>query len=136
MKDRDGKGGPRGAAPTDGQRGTARSRARRVARLTRTATRPFAERVFDAVRAIPSGRVATYGDVAAAAGRPGAARAVGNLMANCGPREVPAHRVVAAGGALGGYGGHESLKASLLRSEGLTVVGRRIRGFAQVRCKP
>ena len=103
------------------------------ARGTRSTPKSFADRVFDAVRAIPSGRVATYGDVAAAAGRPGAARAVGTLMANCGPRQIPAHRVVAAGGALGGYGGHESLKASLLRAEGLTVVGRRIRGFAAVR---
>lgn len=95
--------------------------------------RSFADRVYDAVRAIPAGRVATYGDVAAAAGRPGAARAVGTLMANCGPHRVPAHRVVAAGGALGGYGGHEGEKAALLRAEGITVVGRRIRSFAAVR---
>ena len=97
--------------------------------------KPFADRVFDAVRAIPSGRVATYGDVAAAAGRPGAARAVGTLMANAGPRRIPAHRVVAAGGALGGYGGQEGEKAALLRAEGITVVGRRIRGFAAIRCE-
>lgn len=106
---------------------------RGAGRAARTPVKSFADRVFDAVRAIPSGRVATYGDVAEAAGRPGAARAVGTLMANCGPRQLPAHRVVAAGGALGGYGGHESLKASLLRAEGLTVVGRRIRDFAAVR---
>jgi methylated-DNA-[protein]-cysteine S-methyltransferase len=108
----------------DGRRGAVRG------------TKSFADRVFDAVRAIPSGRVATYGDVAVAAGRPGAARAVGTLMANCGPRQLPAHRVVAAAGALGGYGGHESLKASLLRAEGLTVIGRRIRDFAAVRFTP
>jgi O-6-methylguanine DNA methyltransferase len=93
----------------------------------------FADRVYDAVRAIPAGRVATYGDVAAAAGRPRAARAVGTLMANTGLRPIPAHRVVAAGGALGGYGGLEGEKAALLRAEGLTVVGRRIRSFAAVR---
>ena len=119
---------------TNRERDDARSGPRRgPAKATRVTARSFADRVFDAVRAIPSGRVATYGDVAAAAGHPGAARAVGTLMANCGPRQIPAHRVVAAGGALGGYGGHESLKASLLRAEGLTVVGRRIRGFAAVR---
>lgn len=95
--------------------------------------RSFADRVYDAVQAIPSGRVATYGDVAHAAGCPGAARAVGTLMATCGPSRLPAHRVVAAGGALGGYGGHEAEKAALLRAEGLTVVGRRIRRFAAVR---
>ena len=98
--------------------------------------RSFADRVYDAVRAIPVGRVSTYGDVAAAAGRPGAARAVGTLMATSGPRRLPAHRVVAAGGALGGYGGQEAEKAALLRAEGLTVVGRRIRNFAAMRWEP
>lgn len=93
----------------------------------------FADLVHDVVRAIPAGRVATYGDVAAAAGRPGAARAVGRLMATSGPRRLPAHRVVAAGGVLGGFGGDELTKAALLRAEGLTVVGRRIRRFAAVR---
>jgi methylated-DNA-[protein]-cysteine S-methyltransferase len=85
------------------------------------------------VRAIPAGRVSTYGDVAAAAGRPGAARAVGTIMAGAGAHHVPAHRVVAAGGALGGFGGDERLKAALLRAEGIAVVGTRIRGFAEVR---
>lgn len=92
--------------------------------------------MYDAVRAIPSGRVATYGDVATAAGHPGAARAVGSLMAISGPRRVPAHRVVAAGGALGGYGGREADKAACLRAEGIIVVGRRIRRFASVRWQP
>jgi O-6-methylguanine DNA methyltransferase len=104
-----------------------------VSRRGKASERSFADRVYDAVRAIPAGRVSTYGDVAAAAGRPGAARAVGTLMAKGGPRAVPAHRVVAAGGALGGYGGHESTKAALLRAEGLVVVGRRIRNFIAVR---
>lgn len=104
--------------------------------LTVPRKKPFAERVYDAVRAIPAGRVATYGDVATAAGRPGAARAVGRLMATCGPLRLPAHRVVAAGGVLGGFGGEEGTKAALLRAEGLTVVGRRIRRFAAVRWPP
>lgn len=77
--------------------------------------------------------MSTYGDVAAAAGRPGAARAVGTIMATRGGAGIPAHRVVAAGGALGGYGGHEAEKARLLIAEGVVVVGRRIRGFNQVR---
>lgn len=85
------------------------------------------------VRAIPRGRVSTYGDVAAAAGRPGAARAVGTIMAACGRPGIPCHRVVAAGGALGGYGGHESVKATLLQAEGLTISGHRIKHFAACR---
>ena len=57
----------------------------------------FAGRVLAAVRRIPAGRVATYGDVAAAAGRPRAARAGGTLMRGCSAPGVPCHRVIAAG---------------------------------------
>src|SRR6476661_3405547 len=64
---------------------------------------PFTRRVVAIVRGIPSGRVATYGDVAVLAGRPGAARAVGNVMRHCEDPSIPCHRVIAAGGALGGY---------------------------------
>ena len=85
------------------------------------------------VRRIPAGRVATYGDVAAAAGRPGAARAVGNIMRNCSRPDVPCHRVVAAAGKLGGYGGNLELKRALLRAEGLRVAGSTIRGFRDKR---
>ena len=46
-----------------------------------------------------AGRVATYGQIAAASGRPGAARAVGNIMRDCGRPDVPCHRVIAAGEA-------------------------------------
>jgi methylated-DNA-[protein]-cysteine S-methyltransferase len=80
--------------------------------------------------------VATYGDVAAMAGRPRAWRAVGTIMRECGDTRVPCHRVVAAGGRLGGYGGHEGLKAALLRAEGLSVIGSRIRRFSAARWKP
>ena len=93
----------------------------------------FTRRVLAAVRRIPVGRVATYGDVAAAAGRPRAARAVGNIMRDCKARDVPAHRVIAAGGRLGGYGGNLELKRALLRAEGILVAGSRIRQFAEKR---
>ena len=86
--------------------------------------------VLRVVRRIPPGRVATYGDVATMAGRPRAARAVGNIMRECGARDVPCHRVVGAGGALGGYGGNDEMKRALLRAEGVTVVGHRVRKFA------
>ena len=93
----------------------------------------FSDAVLRVVRRIPPGRVATYGDVAAMASRPRAARAVGNIMQACADRHVPCHRVVGAGGALGGYGGQIELKRALLRAEGLVVIGRRIRGFARAR---
>jgi methylated-DNA-[protein]-cysteine S-methyltransferase len=80
--------------------------------------------------------VATYGDVAALAGRPRAARAVGNIMRGCSRRDVPCHRVVAAGGRLGGYGGNEMLKRSLLIAEGIPVTGSRIRQLERIRWRP
>ena len=89
-----------------------------------------------AVRRIPPGRVATYGDVAALAGSPRAARAVGNIMRECRDPGTPCHRVIAAAGGLGGYGGNLQLKRQLLRSEGIDVVEKRIRGFNDVRFKP
>jgi len=89
--------------------------------------------VLSIVRRIPSGRVATYGDVAALAGRPRAARAVGNIMKGCGRPDVPCHRVIAAGGRLGGYGGSEVLKRSLLVAEGVIVSGTRVRDLDRVR---
>jgi O-6-methylguanine DNA methyltransferase len=85
------------------------------------------------VRRIPAGRVATYGEVAAMAGRPRAARAVGNIMRGCSRADVPCHRVIAAGGRLGGYGGSEMLKRALLVAEGLTVAGGRVRDLSRVR---
>ena len=90
-------------------------------------------RVLAAVRRIPPGRVATYGDVAAAAGVPRAARAVGNIMKGCRVPGVPCHRVIAAGVRLGGYGGSEGLKRALLMAEGVTVTGRRVRDFDRKR---
>src|SRR5438128_1546328 len=93
----------------------------------------FEQRVLTVVRNIPPGRVATYGDVAIMAGRRGAARAVGNIMRGCRRADVPCHRVIAAGGRLGGYGGSESLKRALLVAEGIGVAGSRIREFARIR---
>lgn len=96
----------------------------------------FESQVLSIVRRIPVGRVATYGDVAALAGRPGAARAVGNIMRGCRYHDVPCHRVIAAGGRVGGYGGREPLKRSLLAAEGVRVAGSRVRELDGVRWKP
>jgi O-6-methylguanine DNA methyltransferase len=93
----------------------------------------FRQRVLFAVRRIPPGRVATYGDVAAAAGAPRAARAVGNIMKGCRVAGVPCHRVIAAGGRLGGYGGSEGLKRALLTAEGVAVGRARVRDFDRKR---
>ncbi len=93
----------------------------------------FRARVLRAVRNIPVGRVATYGDIARLSGRPRAWRAVGTIMRTCDQPGVPCHRVVASGGRIGGYGGNESLKRALLQAEGLLVGNGRIRRFPAVR---
>lgn len=84
-------------------------------------TGSFAHRVLEVVATIPYGELWTYGDVAGMAGSPRAARAAGSALAGC-PVElfVPCHRVVHAGGSLGGYGRHEERKRWLLRHEGAT----------------
>ena len=97
---------------------------------------PFVQRVLIVVRRIPVGRVATYGDVAALAGQPRAARAVGNIMRDCRRPDVPCHRVIAAGGRLGGYGGSEALKRSLLAAEGVIVSGSKVRELDRVTWNP
>jgi len=84
------------------------------------------------VSRVPPGRVTTYGDVARMAGRPGAARAVGTIMARASRPGLPYHRVIAAGGALGGYS-DLATKRALLAAEGIEVGRTRIRGFERLR---
>jgi methylated-DNA-[protein]-cysteine S-methyltransferase len=96
----------------------------------------FKHRVLAAVRRIPRGHVATYGDIAALAGSPRAWRAVGTIMREARDPATPCHRVIAAGGGLGGYGGNLQLKRELLRTEGLEVGMTRVRDFARVRWQP
>ena len=72
------------------------------------------------VAAIPAGEVLTYKEVAAAAGKPAAARAVANIMANNFDPTIPCHRVVRSDGTVGGYNrGGPAAKLALLRSEGV-----------------
>ncbi|MCL4740785.1 MAG: methylated-DNA--[protein]-cysteine S-methyltransferase [Phycisphaerales bacterium] len=83
---------------------------------------PFQRRVLAAVRAIPFGRTATYGDLARRLGDAGASRAVGAANArNPWPIVVPCHRVVGAAGRLTGYGGGLWRKEWLLGHESAIV---------------
>ena len=78
----------------------------------------FALSVYREVERIPYGKTATYSEVARALGHPKAFRAVGNAnAANPLSLVIPCHRVVAAGGKLGGYGGGLSMKRQLLAME-------------------
>jgi methylated-DNA-[protein]-cysteine S-methyltransferase len=86
----------------------------------------FQRRVVKACRAIPPGERRTYGELAAVAGSPGAARAVGSVMANNRvPLIVPCHRVVASGGKLGGFSSPQGLamKWRLLELETASLFG-------------
>ena len=82
----------------------------------------FQQRLTTALRAVPRGEVVTYGELAALAGRPGAARAAGTFCAgNRFAILVPCHRVVAAGG-VGSYGSlGVEYKRRLLALEGVDV---------------
>jgi methylated-DNA-[protein]-cysteine S-methyltransferase len=79
----------------------------------------FNRRVLDELARVPYGEVVTYGELAARAARPRAARAVGTVMnRNPLPIVLPCHRVVGSNGKLVGYGGGLDRKAALLRLEG------------------
>ncbi len=85
---------------------------------------PFQVKVWHALEAIPYGETRSYGDIAAAVGRPRACRAVG--MAN--HRNpiliaVPCHRVIGADGKLVGYGGGLEMKTALLALEKRVLLG-------------
>ena len=79
---------------------------------------PFTRAALEAIRLIPYGETAGYGEVAIDAGVPRAARAVGTACANT-PISVviPVHRVVRSDGSLGEYGGHPEIKRALLALE-------------------
>lgn len=80
---------------------------------------PFQLAVWRELLRLPYGATTTYGAIARAVGRPGAARAVGQAVgANPVAVVVPCHRVLAAGGGLGGYAGGLGLKRRLLALEG------------------
>jgi O-6-methylguanine DNA methyltransferase len=100
-------------------------------RLDLTGLRPFDSAVYRVVAAIPSGETLTYGEVAAMAGSPGAARAVGNAMARC-PLfpAVPCHRVVRAVDGWSGWGGDVVLKRRLLEAEAGDISRRDLRSGA------
>ena len=84
-------------------------------------------RIYEAVKKIPRGKVATYGQVAEMAGK--MARAVGNaLHKNPDPEKIPCYRVVNAKGELAGefaFGG-EGAQARLLQADGIAVVDGRV----------
>jgi len=82
----------------------------------------FQQLVWSTLRRIPYGQTITYGQLAERVGKASASRAVGTANgANPIPIIIPCHRVVAAGGKLGGYSGGLDIKQALLRLEGVLL---------------
>ena len=89
---------------------------------------PFQQRVLRELAAVPFGKLVTYGELARRVGLPRGARAVGGAVgSNPLPIFIPCHRVVAAGGGLGGFSAGLGWKARLLAHEGWTVEEGRVR---------
>lgn len=89
----------------------------------------FTQKIYELARRIPKGKVATYGQLAALAGKPGAARAVGTAMrTNPDIPKTPCHRVVAADGALTGYSAGVGIptKKKMLQTEGVLFKGAKV----------
>lgn len=77
----------------------------------------FTDLVRDVVAAIPSGSTMTYAQVAKAAGRPRAYRAVGNILNKNFDPDIPCHRVIRSDGRTGGYNRGSDKKLKLLLAE-------------------
>jgi methylated-DNA-protein-cysteine methyltransferase related protein len=100
-----------------------------VKRPHATADLSFSARVREVIAALEVGDVASYSEVAARAGHPGAARAVGRVLAQS--AGLPWWRVVNAAGRL--TPGHEQKQARHLARENVPVHANRVVGFAQAR---
>lgn len=89
-----------------------------------------ADRIFAAIRAIPRGEIAGYGEVARRAGLPGRARLVARLLSQNTDRKLPWHRVLRSDGRVALPEGSEGYleQCARLRSEGLVVEAGRVRG--------
>ena len=104
--------------------------------MTKDATKPDAnrpdpkQRVLDAIRAIPKGQVAGYGEVARRAGLPGRARLVARLLSQNEDRKLPWHRVLRSDGRIAFPEGSEGWREQSvrLRGEGVIVENGRVRG--------
>ena len=90
---------------------------------------PFATKVYNLVKQIPTGKVASYQDIAKLAGSPKAARAVGMLMKhNPDIENIPCHRVIGSDGKMHGFAGSGGIpeKIQRLKAEGIEFDGDKI----------
>lgn len=96
----------------------------------------FRSMVESLIATVPRGQVTTYGDLAALAGHPAAARVVGG-MAHHGDTALPWHRLVNRfGGLASGYYGGREVQAEHLRAEGVTCTDFVVDNFKEIRWQP
>lgn len=81
----------------------------------------FAKAVYAVVKTIPKGKTLTYKEVSILAGKPNAARAVGNILNKNFDANIPCHRVVRSDGKTGGYNRGAKRKQELLIKEGAKI---------------
>ena len=95
------------------------------------------DRVYQLMAALPADKVTTYGDLAAMAGSPRAARIVGGI-AHTGPTELPWHRLVSAQGGLAvGFPGGQDIQRQLLAQDGIECDEQwHVRDFGERRWRP
>ena len=87
----------------------------------------FREKVYNFVKKIPKGKVATYKSIAVAVGQPQASRFVANILAQNFDSKIPCHRVIRSDGFLGGYNrGGSNKKSKMLKQEGVIVKNSKI----------
>ena len=104
--------------------------------LDLSALTPFRAAISQVLRTVGPGQTITYGELARAVGKPGATQAAGSAMANNPlPLVIPCHRVLAAGGSLGGFSAHGgvSTKLRLLSVEGADLAPVARRGISELR---
>lgn len=96
----------------------------------------FKQTVYELMAQVPYGQVTTYGDVAALAGHPYAARTVGQI-AHFGPEDLPWHRLVNKSGAMArGYWGGPEVHQAMLAAEAVEIVDYKIVGMERYRWRP
>jgi methylated-DNA-[protein]-cysteine S-methyltransferase len=92
----------------------------------------FMEKVYAACSKIPKGKVSTYGEIAAALGKPGASRAVGNALNKNRSSSVPCHRVVRSDGSVGGFAHGSSVKIRMLENEGIRIRNGKVEDLSKI----
>jgi methylated-DNA-protein-cysteine methyltransferase-like protein len=96
----------------------------------------FREDIYTLIAHLPEGKVTTYGDLAALAGHPAAARIVGGIS-HYGPSEFPWHRLVNRfGGLAAGFPGGREVQQQLLEGEGISCTNFIVDNFKELRWQP